>query len=104
MEHTEEHAHHIVQPRTYFIIYVMLLILMAATILAAQIDLGALNNVIAMGIAVVKALLVILFFMQVKYSSKVTWLWAAIGFLWLFILFGALSDYMTREWITVFGW
>ena len=51
----------------------------------------------------IKAVLVVLFFMQVKMGTRLTWVWAAIGFLWLIFLFGTLGDYVTRNWISVTG-
>ena len=111
MEHTEheEHVHnsagssHVLHWRTYGIVFVLLLILMAATIAFAQIDLGPLNNIVAMAIAITKATLVVLFFMQVYYSSRLTKVWAALGFIWLAFLFGTLGDYLTRYWLNVRG-
>jgi cytochrome c oxidase subunit 4 len=99
MEHT-----HITPPKVYLIVYVVLVVLMGATIYASFWHLGRVNNIIAMGIAVSKAALVVLFFMQVKYSSRLTWLWAGIGFVWLLFLFGTVGDYMTRNWLPVTGW
>ncbi len=77
---------------------------MLITIYASFINLGAANNFISMGIAITKALLVILFFMQVKYGTKLTWLWASLGFIWFLLMFGISSDYVTRKWIPVPGW
>ena len=112
-EHHEEHfnatgASHIHDWKIYLRVWVILLVLMVATIAAAQVDLDkyapGLNNIIAMTIAVTKAILVVLFFMQVKYSTKLTWLWASIGFIWLIFLFATMGDYLTREWVHVVGW
>jgi len=77
---------------------------MVATILASRVNLGAFNNVIAMAIAITKAALVVLFFMQVKYGTRLTWLWAGLGFVWFLLMFGITSDYITRNWIPVQGW
>jgi cytochrome c oxidase subunit 4 len=64
------------------------------------VDLGALNNVVMLAIACTKALLVILFFMHVRWSSRLTWVVAASGFVWLLILFGiTMTDYLTRGWV-----
>jgi cytochrome c oxidase subunit 4 len=101
---TESGASHIAHPRVYLITWVALLILMAATVWAAQVDFGRANNFIAMGIAVTKASLVVMFFMQVKGSSKLTIMWAALGFVWLAFLFSIIGDYLTRGWIPVPGW
>ena len=110
MEHTDHHEHneagssHIQDWRTYVIVYFLLLVLMGATIGAALIDLGPLNNILAMTIAIIKASLVVLFFMQVRTSTLLTKVWAAIGFIWLVFLFGTLGDYLTRNWLQVKGW
>ena len=91
---------HITPPRTYLLIGGTLLVLLVLTVVAAQIDLGPLNSVIAITIAVAKALLVILFFMHVRFSSRVIWLYVIAGFFWLVLLFGfTLGDYITRSWL-----
>ena len=77
---------------------------MALTIVASRWNLGAYNNAVAMAIAMLKATLVVWFFMQVKYGSKLTWLWAGIGFIWFLLMFGILMDYGTRQWIPIKGW
>ena len=101
--HDEGH-HHVTHPIVYLKTFGILLGLMFLTIWVSTINLGVMNNVIAMVIAVTKAALVVLFFMQVYYGSRLTWLWAAIGFIWFFLLFGILSDYISREWIHIQGW
>lgn len=88
--------------KTYLIVYAALLLLLLATYGAAFLDLGALHTPVAIGIAVAKAVLILLFFMHVRSSSRLTWLFAAAGFLWLGILFlFAMSDYVTRAWLDV---
>jgi cytochrome c oxidase subunit 4 len=82
---------------TYIVVFVSLLVLTLATVLVAEINLGALNDVVALGIAVTKATLVILFFMHVKDSTRLTALTAMGGFLWLAILIGlTMADYLSR--------
>ncbi|MDP9174031.1 MAG: cytochrome C oxidase subunit IV family protein [Planctomycetota bacterium] len=82
---------------SYFLIYSLLMVLLIATVVVAQIDLGHWNFVLSMLIAVIKALLVILFFMHVKNSSGLTWIFAAAAFLWLSLLLGlTMTDYATR--------
>ncbi len=94
--------HHISSVTQYLAIFFALMVLTAVTVYVAFIDLGGLNDVVAMSIAVTKGLLVVLFFMHVKYSSRLTWIFAAAGFLWLLILLGlTLSDYLSRAWIQV---
>ena len=98
-------SHHVTQPRVYYIVYVMLVVLMLMTVGASYVNMGgAVNNIVAMTIATIKAALVVLFFMQVKMGTRLTWVWASIGFIWLIFLFGTLGDYITRNWISVTGW
>ena len=85
-------------PRTYYSAFAALLALLVATVLIAQLDLGRWNFPTAAGIATVKGLLIVLFFMHVRYSPPLTWLFAGAGFFWLGILFGlTYSDYATRQ-------
>ncbi len=82
---------------TYFIIWICLLVLLFLTWAVAEFDFGPWNIVAAMTIAVAKMLLVILFFMHVRYSSRLTWVFVAAGFFWLFIMITlTLGDYLTR--------
>jgi cytochrome c oxidase subunit 4 len=86
----------------YFGIFIALMALLAATICAAYVDLGALNLPIAMTISIAKTLLIILFFMHVRQGTRLTWLFAGAGFFWLMLLLGlAMSDYATRHWTPV---
>jgi cytochrome c oxidase subunit IV len=95
-EHTE---HHIVPKTTYYLIFLALMVGTALTWWVATIDLGMMNNVIMLTIAVTKATLVVLFFMHVKYSSKLTWVVIAGSVFFLLILFMlTMNDYLTRSW------
>src|ERR1044071_2061737 len=92
---------HIVPTRTYYVIYVTLLVCTYLTWQIAFYDLGALNTVAALTIAVFKAVLVVLFFMHVKYSSRLTWVVVIGSVFWLGILLTlTFSDYLTRAWRT----
>ena len=83
-------------------IFIALLVLTGLTVLASQIDVGPFNIVIALGIAIIKASLVVLFFMHAKNSPVLMRLFITGGFLWLLILFGfTYCDYLTRDWIEV---
>ena len=94
-----EHHHHIVSPRVYITILIALLVGTAATVWASFIDMGPLNPVIALAIACTKAVLVVLFFMHVKYSTKLTKLTVGAGIFTFLVLIGmTLSDYFTRAW------
>ena len=92
---------HISPTSTYFAIFGALMVGTALTVAAAFIDFPAqLNFPIALAIAVTKATLVILFFMHVKYSSKLTWLVVASGFVFLAILLAfTMSDIVSRGWL-----
>ncbi|MBI2816903.1 MAG: cytochrome C oxidase subunit IV family protein [Acidobacteria bacterium] len=91
---------HVVPVRTYVLIFLALMVGTALTVGAAFVDLGRLNTVVALAIAVCKMLLVILFFMHVRHSSQLMKIVVASGFLWLVILISiTVSDYLTRSWI-----
>jgi cytochrome c oxidase subunit 4 len=94
-------SEHIVSKKLYFLIFGALMVLTVVTVAAANFDLGneAINTSIALAIAVTKAVLVILYFMHVRYSPRLTWVVIASGFLWLFIMIAlTMSDYLTRGW------
>jgi cytochrome c oxidase subunit IV len=92
-----QHTEHIVPPSTYLAIILTLMCLTALTVAVAYIDLGRFNIVAALGIATIKATLVVLFFMHAKYSPKRTKLVIFAGIFWLIILlFMTLSDYASR--------
>jgi cytochrome c oxidase subunit IV len=92
-----EHSEHIVSPSTYIVIILTLMVLTAMTVVAAFINLGPFNIVVALGIATIKATLVVLFFMHAKDSPKRTKLVIIAGIFWLMImLFMTLSDYASR--------
>ena len=91
---------HIAPKSLYYLIFLALMVGTILTVLVAKFDLGPLNNVVMLTIACTKALLVVLFFLQVRWSSRLTWVIAGSGFFWLLIMFSlTLSDYMTRGWV-----
>ena len=91
--------HVIVPKRTYYAIFAALMALTAVTVGVAFIDLGLLNPVVALSIAVFKASLVVLFFMHLKYGSRMVWVVGGAAIFWLGILLVLLlSDYATRGW------
>jgi cytochrome c oxidase subunit 4 len=92
-----EDLYHVTPLKTYFGIFGALLVLTVVTVLAARVDFGALNMVIAMLIASVKAGLVMLFFMHLKYENKMNRVIFALGFFFLLVLFGfSVIDIYTR--------
>jgi cytochrome c oxidase subunit IV len=85
---------HVVSTRVYLAVFAILMALTAVTVWASQHDFGVFNSPVALGIAVAKATLVVLFFMHVKYSSGLTKLVVAGAFVWLAIMIiGTLHDY-----------
>jgi cytochrome c oxidase subunit 4 len=92
---------HIVPTRVYYTIFGILMACTYLTVQIAFLDLGPFNIVAALVIAVFKATLVILFFMHVKYSTRLTWAVVVASVFWLVILLVlTLSDYLTRAWLT----
>lgn len=90
--------HHIVPVSTYVFTWIALIILMLLTIGASMVTLGTLgNNLVAIGIAVIKALLVITIFMGVKYASSLIRIWATFGFIWVLFLSGILLDFSNQH-------
>jgi cytochrome c oxidase subunit 4 len=93
------HEHHVVGPKTYLLILAALMILTATTTGAAFINMGVFSPIVALGIACLKAVLVILFFMHIRYSSKVMMLTVGAGFFTFLVLITmTLSDYISRNW------
>jgi cytochrome c oxidase subunit IV len=102
-------AHHVVPVSTYWAVFFTLLVLTFLTVEAARFDLGhpdvmgmrlPLNVIVALGIAVVKAGLVVLFFMHVKYAERLIWVVIGSALAFLVILIGiTASDYMSRGWL-----
>lgn len=95
-------------PRTFLKVFIALLALTALTTGAAFVPLGPFNDAVALLIAASKATLVVLFFMNVRYSSRLTWAFAVAGFCWLAALLGlSATDFFTRHWIpspSAFPW
>ena len=90
--------------KTYFTIFAALMVLTGLTVWASFQHLGIWNTPVALGIAVLKATLVALFFMHLRYSPKLTSLVIASSLLWLVILFGiTMSDYVSRSWLPIYS-
>ena len=91
-------SEHIVPPKIYVGIFLSLMVLTAATVAAAYVNLGSFNIVIALAIASLKATLVVLYFMHARYSPKRTQLVIIAAVFWLAIMLAlTLSDYVTRD-------
>jgi cytochrome c oxidase subunit IV len=93
------HAHVVVSPKVYAVIFGLLLVFTAITVGASYLELGVFNAIVALAIAVIKAVLVILFFMHVRYSSKLTMLTVGAGFFTFIVLITmTMTDYISRAW------
>ena len=99
---TTDGSSHVVPVKIYVAVFGALLVLTATTTSVSFVDLGPWSTVVALGIAVVKATLVVLFFMHVRYGSQLTKLVVAGGLFWLAILIAlTLSDFLSRGWLPV---
>ena len=93
-------SEHVVPRSVYFAVFTALIVLTATTTAVSFVDLGPWNTVVALGIAFVKATLVVLFFMHVKYSPRLTQIVIVGGLFWLAIMIGlTLSDFVSRGWL-----
>ncbi|MGN6184298.1 MAG: cytochrome C oxidase subunit IV family protein [Thermoanaerobaculia bacterium] len=91
--------HHQSSLMVYFAVFATLMLLTILTVWVSRIDLGELNTAVAMAVAIVKATVVILWFMHVIHSPRLTWIVVISSFLWLAVLFVlTFSDYLTRHW------
>ena len=96
--------HNIVPKRVYFAVFATLIALTWVTAWISTIDLGAFNIYVALSIAVFKASLVALFFMHVKYGTRLTKMIVGSGLAWLMmLLFIVMADIWTRDWMGVPG-
>jgi cytochrome c oxidase subunit 4 len=94
-------SEHIVPTRVYYTIFAALMVGTYLTVQAAFVDLGAFNTVVALAIACTKAVLVVLYFMHVRYSTRLTWAVVVASVFWLGILLAlTFGDYLTRPWRT----
>lgn len=93
-------GHHIAPIRLYLTIFIALMVGTIITVVVAKFDLGPFNNIVMLSVACAKALLVVLYFMHVRWSTRLTMVVAASGFFWLLILFTlTMSDYLSRGWV-----
>lgn len=98
----ESHSgEHIVSPKLYVGIFLFLMVMTAITVFAASVDMGWANPVVALVIATMKATTVILFFMHVKYSTKLTQVVILSALFFLILLLGlTMTDYLSRGWMS----
>lgn len=101
---TEHSEFHVVPVRVYVLVFLTLILMTWVTALVSTIDMGRLNVFVALSIAIFKASLVILFFMHVKYGTRLTKFIVLAGLYWLtLLLFIAMVDLWTRGWMGVPG-
>ncbi|MFN0172027.1 MAG: cytochrome C oxidase subunit IV family protein [Bryobacteraceae bacterium] len=94
---SEEHGH-VVSTKAYYAVFAFLMVMTAATVVVAKIDLGIFNTLVALAIAVSKATAVILIFMHVKWANKLARLFVLGGFFWLLLMFVlVMMDYAARS-------
>lgn len=95
---------HIITVRTYLIVYAALIVLLFATVGGAMLPLGALHLPVAMTIAVIKAVMIVLIFMHVYYSSALTKIVSIAALFWAALLLAiTLADYFSRGWLDIPG-
>ena len=96
-------SEHIVPVRIYVTIFMVLLAGTLLTVWAAFQDFPwQLNTIVAMTIAITKATFVVLYFMHVRYSTRLVWVILAAALFWMAIMFAlTFSDYWTRDWISI---
>ena len=88
----------------YYAIFAVLLTLTALTVGVAYVDLGEVNSILAVVIAITKASLVLVYFMHLRFSSRLTWLFASVGFFWFSVLVAfTIADEVSRGWLNVPG-
>jgi cytochrome c oxidase subunit 4 len=98
------HEGHVVPKRVYFAVFFALIVLTWVTTLVSTVDLGPWNIFVALAIAIVKASLVVFFFMHVWYGTRLTKMIVASGIFWLILLlFITMADLWTRNWMGVPG-
>jgi cytochrome c oxidase subunit 4 len=90
---------HIPSAKSYLLVFAALLVLTGTTVGVSFIELGEWNVIVALAIAIIKASLVVLIFMNVRNSSSLTKLFVVAGLVWLSVLIAlTLADYWTRQW------
>jgi cytochrome c oxidase subunit 4 len=101
-ENVQSHSHsHVLPVRTYYIVFTALMVGLVATVVGAYLPLGDFHLATAMTIAIAKAVLIVLYFMHLRYSNKLTAICAVASFIWLAILICfVMNDYLSRDWLS----
>jgi cytochrome c oxidase subunit IV len=91
---------HVAPKLLYYAVFGALIVGTVLTVVAASFDMGALNNVVMLTVAITKATLVVLYFMHVRWGSRLTWVIVASSLFWLLIMFTfTMMDYLSRGWL-----
>ncbi len=102
-DHGDDHTHH-VPLSTYYKVFAFLMVMLLITVRASYVNVGVWNTPIAVAIAFSKAIAIVLFFMHVKYSSKLVQIFACVGIAFVSIMFMlTMNDYLTRGWTPLAG-
>jgi cytochrome c oxidase subunit 4 len=97
-------SQHIIPPRTYYMIFAILMALLVATVGGSYLPLGRFHLPFALLIAIAKAVLIVLYFMHVRFSNRLTWVFSSAAFFWLAILLVLGSmDFASRGWVGIDG-
>jgi cytochrome c oxidase subunit IV len=97
-------SQHIIPPRTYYTIFAILMALLVATVGGSYMPLGRFHLAFALLIAIAKAVLIVLYFMHVRFSNRLTWVFSSAAFFWLAILLVLGSmDFASRGWVGIDG-
>jgi cytochrome c oxidase subunit IV len=100
----DDHQQHVTPQRTYLLAGAALAVLTLVTVGVAFVDLGPLNDVVAVGVASLKAFIIVSIFMHGRQTDSITRLVMVAGILWFAILVvGTLDDYLTRDWLAIPG-
>jgi len=95
---------HVMPLKIYFAVFATLIVLTYVTVEVAYVDLGAFNTVAAIGIACIKAALVVLYFMHARYGTRLVWVVVASAVAWFVIMIAlTMGDYASRTWLNLPG-
>lgn len=95
-----EYEHHIIPPKTYFLVFMALMVLLVLTLAVAAFDLGFLNVAVALTVAIIKVALIMTYFMHLKYNPPLIRFFALASIFWVAIMFVlTLADYASRGWL-----
>ncbi|MCB0207825.1 MAG: cytochrome C oxidase subunit IV family protein [Anaerolineae bacterium] len=96
-QHHEEHHIHITPVSTYLMVFAGLMVLLALTLYVGYTDFGTFNKTVTLIVAITKASLIMYFFMHLRHSSGLVWVFGLLGFFFFIILLLiGMGDYAAR--------